>query len=174
MEYNENLKKKWKCKLCDFSSLRRLNVLRHIESVHFNSAPISCDICGKVVKQNYIETHISLFHTTKDFHTKCKECLKDIPSEDFKDHQCEMMACEQCGKLFPRRGLLMGHVKSVHVSESHGCSVCGNVFTSKGRLKYHMKTHEDKKPCPECGMLVRNIRKHVQRSHTKDELKKHQ
>ena len=68
----------------------------------------------------------------------------------------------------------MAHIKSVHVTESHVCSVCDGVFSSKERLRLHMKTHEEKTPCPECGVLVRNIKGHIERSHTKDELKKHQ
>ena len=173
-EYNEDVEKKWKCKLCDFSSSRNWSLLKHIDSLHFNTGSISCDICGKVVKHHYITKHISLYHTTKDGHSKCEKCLKDIPSENFNDHQCEMIACDQCGKLFPRKGLLLTHVRLVHATECHSCSVCGNIFTSKERLKHHLKSHEDKKPCPECGVLVRNIKEHIQRSHTKDELKKHQ
>ena len=37
-----------------------------------------------------------------------------------------------------------------------------------------MKSHEDKAPCPQCGLVVRHLKLHIRTMHTKDELKNHQ
>ena len=39
-------------------------------------------------------------------------------------------------------------------------------------LKNHMITHEEKKPCPECGANVRHMKLHMLTKHTPDEQKK--
>ena len=121
-----------------------------------------CSICD--FKTSW-KTSLTL-HMKKDKHNVKKPHDKPKP---------ETMACDQCGKLFPRKANLMMHVKNVHEnSGNHICNVCGDVLGSKSGLRHHLRTHEEKKPCPECGILVRNLKDHVQRSHTIDELKKHQ
>ena len=37
-----------------------------------------------------------------------------------------------------------------------------------------METHEEKKPCPECGERVRKLKAHILAVHTPDEMKKYQ
>ena len=68
---------------------------------------------------------------------------------------------------------MVEHDKVV-LPKSFFCHKCDYSCESNGVLKAHMETHEEKKPCPECGMKVRNLREHIAAVHTPDEMKKFQ
>ena len=58
--------------------------------------------------------------------------------------------------------------------KSHICHQCDFRCTSKKDLRRHIETHEEKKPCPECGQKVRKLEAHIQTVHTPDEMKSQQ
>ncbi|XP_077111285.1 uncharacterized protein LOC143767141 [Ranitomeya variabilis] len=78
--------------------------------------------------------------------------------------------CEDCGKCFPQRSILVKHKKVHTVERPFSCSECGKCFTRKPHLFQHLKIHTGEKPysCSECGKcfsqksdLVKHLRIHT-------------
>ena len=59
---HDNSSKKYKCKYCDYKSVRRDNVEVHQQSVHEN-VRYPCDQCGhQATRLQYLEKHMKTFH----------------------------------------------------------------------------------------------------------------
>merc|ERR1712079_567590 len=54
------------------------------------------------------------------------------------------------------------------------CNKCGKLLRTKRDLKLHMRSHEEKTPCPECGVKVRKLNDHMKQVHTPDDQQPHQ
>ncbi len=50
--------------------------------------------------------------------------------------------CEQCGKVFSKKGHLDRHVRTIHMGmkeSSRPCPYCGKVFSTKSSLEPHIE-----------------------------------
>ena len=123
------------------------------------------------------------------------ECSKCLKSFKFKGHMkkhmkiclnkkkevmkksCETSTyiCSDCGKVYATKSGLDLHHKIVHlkVKKSVICNQCGKDFISKGELNKHLRSHEEKKPCQQCGKMVSRLDIHMKTVHTPDELQKY-
>ena len=113
---------------------------------------------------------------------KCEICNMQIPKT--KEHICDgnnKHACMICGKLLFQKSMI-AHLNLIHGVDGKGnplkgefpCQICGQIFVSKLQVDHHMKgNHKEKTPCPECGVVVRQLYHHMRDQHSSDELKKH-
>ena len=92
----EELEPLFQCKLCVYSSTSVNKLCRHFAQTHAATGPVTCHFCGKTLKNfRVLKCHINQQHLTKDGHTKCQKCHKDIPNEKFSNHECETFSCEK-------------------------------------------------------------------------------
>ena len=175
--------KLFQCNSCEYSTLKKANMTRHIQhrhSLHNETCSETCHLCGSILKsKTALYNHIRLKHAPEG-QTKCDKCGKCFPNENFDGHLCEVekFICNICGKEYKSNYVLERHTKIEHEGivfpKPFICDKCDYCCESKPVLLQHLKTHEEKKPCPECGEKVRNLETHFIRVHTPDELKKHQ
>ena len=172
--------KYFQCPDCEYTSYKSNNVIRHFSRSHNNTIE-TCDVCGHVCKSKIgLQQHFREKHYAPEGETKCEQCLKCFPNENFDGHLCEVAKyiCNVCGQAYKCKYSLKKHIQVVHekvvLPKPFICHQCDFCAENKTYLKSHMKTHEEKKPCPLCGVKVRHLKRHMDISHTTDEMKKHQ
>ena len=141
--------------------------------------PQTCHICGYIAKsKKAMYGHLISHDSTR---SKCPYCYRLILNDSFEGHkkECEkimMSVCNICDKTFKTPSQLQNHSKKWHeVHEpKHKCDKCGETFIFIHELKRHKVSHEDKTPCPECGVKVRRLKLHMMQAHTPDDQKRFQ
>ena len=70
-------------------------------------------------------------------------------------HTTKKFACDQCDKVYQRKGTLKGHVDTVHKGLRFKCTEdnCKEEFMRKDQLKFHLLVHKGKYRflCCDCG-----------------------
>nr|CAD7453737.1 unnamed protein product [Timema tahoe] len=90
---------------------------------------------------------------------------------DKQAHLCEKaVVCDQCGKKFGYRWLLILHQRTHSQERPHQCPVCSRAFCKKQDMKRHHLTHTSIKSfeCTTCNMLFRrkdNLERHLKNTH---------
>ena len=116
------------------------------------------------------------FYKCLTFSIECTKCKKSYPSYSkhkcFSEEESPKKICTLCGKMVK---YLKQHIEQVHNAEDHmiQCLICGK-SVKESCHKTHMMSHEEKKACPICGIIVRSIQKHIKTVHTSDDKKQFQ
>ncbi|KAH3720449.1 zinc finger protein 43-like [Dreissena polymorpha] len=141
------------CKLCPYQGKRKVNLMRHLDSVHTGRRPHLCDLCGMAFKrsdalQAHKETHLDRSKRKLPF--QCLKCGKAFRAKFLlKEHQAvhstlRLHQCHICGQLFKTPIVQKRHMQLVHnSSQKHICQVCNRGFSTKYVLKRHKRVHED-------------------------------
>ena len=152
-EAEEHIGMKFSCEICGKGFPAKFMLKKHTESHNESEeAKVSCHLCGKIVKQGSIKTHITFVHEGKKIISQCKICgemFQSNPSllthyEHYHQEACDY-PCKDCGKRFQRKGRLSLHMRS-HQEGSFSCNVCGKVSKTKARLVEHERIHTGEKP----------------------------
>lgn len=121
---------------CNFQSVKRCNVVSHVQAKHLPDFPgYPCYICNTVLK-----THNSYVQHKNRFH-KHQWIFPDLNSEI----ECLMQKldsgrwqCVSCGWESKFRARLWEHIESVHVKTSgYSCEICEKFCPSKNAYKIH-------------------------------------
>ena len=118
-------KKKYCCKICSRSYIRKDTLRSHILVIH-EVGGINCSYCRKCFAfPAQLKRHLRI-------HTKAKP---------FK---CDWFGC---AKKFNVKDILTRHVETVHKKiKSFKCRKCGKAFGQNGHLRRHTRTHSGEKP----------------------------
>ncbi|KAL1460965.1 hypothetical protein WDU94_012899 [Cyamophila willieti] len=137
------------CASCNKTFLTLNGYKFHIKSVHSDTSPHLCELCGK---------HFN-HQTNLNAHRKTHL------SEDLK----KLIQCTVCDKKFLNKFLLKEHLNVHYDLKPFFCSVCGKSFHSSHTLQRHVQTHEHTSTydCAVCGKtllrrrtLVLHLRRH--------------
>jgi len=135
------------CDQCPFKSNRRKNLKAHVKE-HLVSA-LLCKNCGVLSNSQYeLKIHMKKFH-------KITNIINKPSKTETKKKDERVYTCEECGKGFPHRNNLNGHML-VHREEVHKpiCDLCGHRSFSNHNLKNHRLLHfPPTLKCEECDEL---------------------
>ena len=165
----------YKCSVCDFQTTKKSNLKRHNETQHVRTVENGyhkCPDCRAIMPQEEVDAHSCVFYSCdicgKQFGTiQLVQAHTRVVHEEVGVHSCEM-----CGKIFERSILLKNHIENQH-SEKVSCHICGAKFSSY-TMKKHLQSHVDKVICKICNKEVRQLKRHMETSHTPDDQKAHQ
>ncbi|KAL1378586.1 hypothetical protein pipiens_015494 [Culex pipiens pipiens] len=165
--------KTYLCPTCN-ETLPTKEALKKHRRTH--KAPITCNVCGKVVATNYslsvhMERHVGLKPFACDncpmrFFTKAEIRGHMLTHTKKQDHVCDL-----CGSRFTTNHSLKKHVIHVHEGQRpFPCSLCSLKFAHANQLQRHMYTHTGEKPhkcelCPQAYAQTNDLVKHVARAH---------
>ncbi|XP_070497892.1 zinc finger protein 62 homolog [Chironomus tepperi] len=142
---------------------------------------IKCQICHKMLKYNYMKSHLRNFHAT-DKKFQCKICDKQFKSKYYLNRHEKLhnkqFKCEICNKMFSINSHLDDHKKTIHENPgSFECEICGKKFNLKHHVQNHQKTHNKNRPksfqCQRCDYATdykSTFKKH-QKSHERQDIK---
>ena len=117
--------KTFNCTFCSYSTPRKGDFNRHLNTHDEKRMSFLCDIChGSYKSARLLQTHVSRIHNRRIHNT------------------IEENKCELCKKSFSRPSRLKNHVFVVHMGNLHKCDICHQEFTDKVNLKKHKEnTH---------------------------------
>ena len=168
------------------AKMKSLYSLKRHAVTYLKKQPRPCPLrCGSMRNSDYamirpLQTHEEGWLGLR----RCKTCNRTFSSDiSIEDHKKECyppeknFMCNLCGEAFIKEYVLNDHINrrhEVHDEKKYLCEKCNKGFAFEDKLKHHLKIHEDKTPCPECGVTVRHLKLHIVTAHTPDNLKKYQ
>ena len=180
---DEDNQKKYKCNMCEYSTLQPSHIRRHVNTVHMHGMDtFTCQHCGKIFRQksSYV-THIQVHEERRQAYEK--KCLENgLLEQIIVDGVC-CFKCKQCEYSSPRFSIANRHTKRHNKKatkvdrEFKTCEVCGILVENSSVLKVHiLRTHgilektvkqktipNDCSKCRKCKMLLKpdDIHNHV-------------
>ena len=149
-----------KCPKCNKSFNTFVRAMSHIRNIHEKKP---CTICGKIIQNNSMTTHIQQAHTANDEKKfKCETCGKGfVANNALQDHINthtgeKPHVCKACVKGFASYGNLRTHIQREHTANDEKkfkCETCGKGFVVNNKLQDHINIHTGEKPyvCKACG-----------------------
>ncbi|XP_076660669.1 uncharacterized protein LOC143364033 [Halictus rubicundus] len=113
-------RKRYKCEICEFQTFYSYCYKEHL-STHTGESQVACEVCGKLIRRQYMKTHIRI-------HTGEKPEI-----------------CEFCGKAFSSRKYLVKHRRTHTGERPYKCKICEKRFTQRGTLSAHLRRHDGAK-----------------------------
>jgi len=131
---------------CDFDGKIFKNKRILLSHITIHLSLVECQFCNKMLKFNYIKSHLKIFHATGQ-KFQCKICSKSFKSALYlnnhekthnKSHKCEI-----CNKMYPSLGRLNHHKKEIHENlRIFECEICSKKFNQKYHMQNHQKIHD--------------------------------
>ena len=151
-----------------------------------------CKECGKMLKSDYLNTHLVKYHNydkqllkrpKKDKYYDCEICNRRITRKHKKIHLDRHMnvkikksepedmkaVCDICGRLYLNERSLLTHMK-VHSAKNLTCKHCGYVAASVEERENHKKKHKIYHYCETCGVRCswrKGLMAHIRKVHLK-------
>eukprot|EP00088_Acartia_fossae_P005278 TRINITY_DN12315_c0_g1_i7.p1 TRINITY_DN12315_c0_g1~~TRINITY_DN12315_c0_g1_i7.p1 ORF type:complete len:621 (+),score=125.13 TRINITY_DN12315_c0_g1_i7:73-1935(+) len=182
----------YNCEVCSKSVMGRKNLQVHMklhdetkkeEDLVKEISKIPCDICGQLLRENSIYSHMRFVHGSElvkcdlcDFSTNAKFKLTIHRRLHFK----KAAECPDCGKVVKnlKRHRLRKCGDSKEEKERFPCHLCNKTFAFKEGLDRHIKHIHQKIMnfhCEQCDYRTYsgfNLRLHVSKMHTKEEMER--
>ncbi|GIX99353.1 zinc finger protein 407 [Caerostris extrusa] len=172
-----NCGKHYYCTSCDYSSLRRDKLDKHMEKHVLEDGVHPCG------KRRHKPDTLPQRHRHNPEEYKCKHCpyvctVMKAMKKHQKIHKSNleafplMISCKICGKDRPSESEMQRHLKKHKKGNRFCCDLCPFTSVQLKKIIQHHRAHTGEKPhlCPHCAYRSArrdNLRSHVRRMHKK-------
>ncbi|CAG7838471.1 unnamed protein product [Allacma fusca] len=138
------------CDICKKSFDSPLILMSHME-VHGGEYECSVPTCRKTFKSCTLLGNHEKIHNSNATFFDCDFCTVAFKDESaFISHKAThslspTFLCDHCGRSFPSKSLLRGHIR-LHKNVENRCEICDKSFYSASNLKNHMRLHTGERP----------------------------
>lgn len=133
-----------KCDICEYKSCNKSSLEAHVNRVHLQIKPFTCEICQKsFYKKVHLKEHLRTHDKIKD--KTCDVCGDNFVNErTLKEHLRLHLGhkpylCEICNIGFITSGRRFEHMKRKHMEKTECCYICDKKFSLKKDLNTHIK-----------------------------------
>lgn len=152
------------CTECGETFLKKKFLTKHFRNNHAK------------IKMNMIQSEGIKIHKSDEVIPETSKQLphmnNESPTTNISQSGPKISVCTECGKMYPRRGSLMKHIRNTHVGiKNVNCHLCEYVTHDKSNLDKHIEGRHPSytdHTCHLCGFSVFreiNIRRHYMSVH---------
>jgi len=140
------------CKVCGSKFPERLELIDHM---HYHDQKCMCSICHKGFENEWLlQRHVKYRHDPPKQWFKCDACDRQFRFQSelkrhsvvhgsVEDSKDTSYVCEVCGRGFPERLRLIGHMHTHDQKCTFECRYCRKMFGSTEARADHEKVHVD-------------------------------
>ncbi|KAG5679437.1 hypothetical protein PVAND_009004 [Polypedilum vanderplanki] len=157
------------CDNCDFKTFSKMNMKRHLNTIHLKIKAFACEFCPekKYTSKITLEQHKITKHG-KESDFKCNCCHRKFPTMSFL--RSHMKTCSGNTSAIRERGD-PNYYREPLENDTYRCKLCGLVFIGKGKIAQHYaQRHKHSNVCDICNTSFNsysNLKKHIQILHNK-------
>ncbi|XP_044270149.1 zinc finger protein OZF-like isoform X42 [Tribolium madens] len=168
------------CSICNYQTITKVDLKRHIIVHHTRDFPFRCDLCLKgFMAKGPLAHHKNVVH--EGMRLVCPVCSQILRDPfNFRHHLArhdpnhieEKFTCKECFKVLGSANGLRNHMKVHSEGAGYVCDVCGKTLSALQTFKDHRKIHTGEKNfvCEVCGKAFNKrqlLKTHI-RVHTKE------
>ena len=145
--FKKKREKEHLCDFCNYESLLKANLTRHVEMLHTKIQRFKCEMCEKkFYRFDVLKKHVSVLHD--DELLKCRKCdytcktsVQLVQHIETNHKGTKQFQCAECKMFFKAKNNLKQHVDGVHLKlKQIKCSFCKFAPSRKGNLERHVKS----------------------------------
>ena len=178
------------CEICGKGLKRPQNVITHMKKLHGKDPPYKCEVCNyHYLDKEGLEEHKKRKHEKKEeymcrfcgrtyskgssYYKHVRNAHEDREQPPKKLSKEKPSICDICGKQFPFKISLLGHLK-IHeertpTKRQYLCDICNKPFQSSSKRAVHMRIHNNERPF-QCRLCFKHFRQH---HHLKTHMRTH-
>lgn len=159
------------CDQCDFKTFSKMNIKRHLMTIHLGIRAFSCKLCPdkKYTSKITLDQHMITKHN-QETEFVCQCCKRKFPTMSFLRSHLKSACSGAPGSNFRERGNPNEYREALD-NNQYRCKLCGLVCNGKGKIAQHFaQRHKHSNACNLCPATFNsysNLKKHIQILHKK-------
>lgn len=160
------------CDNCEFKTFNKMNMKRHLNTIHLKIKAFVCQFCPekKYTSKITLDQHMITKHGQETTFV-CQCCQRKFPTMSFlRSHM--KSTCSGSPHAVRERGDPNSYREALcDETDSYRCKLCGLIVAGKGKIAQHYaQRHKHSNACHLCSATFNsysNLKKHIQILHNK-------
>merc|ERR1712142_127621 len=151
--------KKYACQHCDYKSVRKSGLKKHVDQVHNTLDLMRCGLCNfATINKVKYRSHV-IAHEANKVYT-CTACDKTFwVKNDYSTHMVQVhkpktkekeYPCSLCALRFSALKDRIHHMSQEHGMLGHKCRLCGSIYSRFSELRKHHRKKHSEEPIYHC------------------------